>query len=146
MRARPARRRGITAAGLTVLLLAAACGATDAAAPTPTPSPTIQGPISVRTATVAVEGLCEIKVTFPNDPRAAADLFENRVHEHLHEIARAVQTGDPAAAGALLEAKEVVETDLAGDPVPARLPKDVAELETATRDALSTLGLEMPPC
>jgi hypothetical protein len=94
----------------------------------------------------AMAALCDIaegRVTAFDEVRAA---FDNRAHEMLHHIAAVAQEEDPASAGALLEAKSVVETDLGLDQAPAELAAHAAALADATAAAIRTIGLTAEAC
>ena len=124
------------AAASLVLLLAAACG----------------GGSSDRTVTVGGErvavarlvdahaALCEAAAR----PEAARTLFFDRSHEALHTVARGMEDVDRAQAAELLEAKEKVESDLAGPG--DTLPADLSRLADVYRASLGRLAISAPPC
>lgn len=94
----------------------------------------------------AMTALCDIaqgRVTAFEDVRAA---FQNRAHEMLHHIAAVAQEEDPASAGALLEAKSVVEADIGQDEPPADLAAHAAALAEATAAAIRAIGLGAEAC
>lgn len=94
----------------------------------------------------AMTALCDIaggRVTGFDEVRAA---FNNRAHETLHHIAAVAQEGATAKAAALLEAKSVVETDLAQDEAPPDVAEHVSALAEATAEAIRAIGLEAVPC
>ena len=112
-------------AALAVLLvLAAACGDDQAADP-------------LVDAQVA---LCEAA----NRPEDARELFFDRSHEALHEVARRLDDVDRAQAAALLEAKQRVESGL-DSPRPS-LPYDISRLADVYRTSLGRLAIDAPPC
>jgi hypothetical protein len=78
-------------------------------------------------------------------PQARATFYD-RVHEGLHDLARAVQSKDRAVAARLLEAKNAVEQDYADQRRWPRLQADLPRLLTAARDALRALSLNPPEC
>ncbi len=85
-------------------------------------------------------GLCEAAAS----PATARTLFFDRSHEALHTVARGVEDVDRAQAGALLQAKEKVESEL--DARPASLPDDLRRLADVYRTSLGRLAIEAPPC
>ena len=85
-------------------------------------------------------GLCEAAAS----PATARALFFDRSHEALHTVARGVEDVDRAQAGALLQAKEKVESEL--DSRPASLSDDLRRLADVYRAALGRLAIEAPPC
>ena len=85
-------------------------------------------------------GLCEAA----GSPATARALFFDRSHEALHTVARGVEEVDRAQAGALLQAKEKVESEL--DSRPANLPDDLRRLADVYRTSLGRLAIEAPPC
>jgi hypothetical protein len=80
------------------------------------------------------------------DSVAAAAIFQDRAHDRLHELAQAVDSSSRAAAGRLLEAKAVVEGDLASQQDGPDLGADLGRLVTAGREALVALSVAPPPC
>ncbi len=77
-------------------------------------------------------------------PEEARQLFFDRAHDALHAVARDLGGVDRAQAGALLEAKERVESGLQS-PGP-NLPDDLARLAEVYRASLGRLAIEAPPC
>ncbi len=84
--------------------------------------------------------LCEAAFS----PATARALFFDRSHEALHTVARGVEEVDRAQAGALLQAKEKVESEL--DARPPNLPDDLRRLAEVYRSSLGRLAIEAPPC
>lgn len=129
--------------GLSVLLALAtvACGANGDDATD------LHGGVTQDQADEAMAALCGIaegRVTAFDEVQAA---FNNRAHETLHHIAEVAQEEDPAAAGALLEAKSVVETDLEEEEEPpAEIADHVAILAEATASAIRVIGLNAGAC
>lgn len=70
---------------------------------------------------------CELAVLAGEDPRAAGEEFDSRIHAPLHEVAGELVDTDRQAAGRLLEAKADVETLVAAD------APDADRLEQALR-------------
>ena len=117
----------------SVLVLTSSCGGAG-------------GPAPAATAPYAalVRGLCQARAS-AGDPDQARRAFFDNAHQPLHELAAAAAAGDRVAAARLLEAKQAVEGDLAGDP--ARLGVDIDLLIEATRGALAAVGQPPPrPC
>jgi hypothetical protein len=78
-------------------------------------------------------------------PPAPRDTFFDRVHQPLHELAADAARADRAAAARLLESKQALERDLAGDA--SLLPTDLDRLLEATRRAIAATGRPAPsPC
>jgi hypothetical protein len=93
-------------------------------------------------------GLCEAgTLSAQGRLEEAGDVFQDRSHEFLHELAADVQGPDPAAAAALLEAKQRVEAALA-DPGtdPDALSDLLAALRRAFAAAARALGEKVPAC
>lgn len=85
--------------------------------------------------------LCEARAAGPAEAR---ELFFDRSHDALHEVARRLDDADRAQAAELLEAKERVESGLSS-PEPT-LPGDIARLADVYRTSLGRLAIEAPPC
>jgi len=94
----------------------------------------------------AVTGLCTALERLPIDPTAARRAFYDLSHDRLHTIAAAVQDIDRPAATSLLNAKAVVEEDLARFPFPSSLAADLDRLAAASRAALRVLSVPAEPC
>jgi hypothetical protein len=90
-----------------------------------------------------VLGLCGSADLLATDPEAASATFLDDAHAGLHTIARELEEVDREAAGEVLETKAAVEGGFASG---APTPEQMAALLTATRDGLSVLGIEAPPC
>lgn len=117
----------------SVLVLASSCGGGDQPAPAGT------APYAA-----LAQGLCQARAR-AGEPDQARQAFFDNAHQPIHELAAAAAAGDRVAAARLLEAKQAVEGDLAGDP--ARLGVDIDLLIEATRDALAAVGQPPPrPC
>jgi hypothetical protein len=120
--------------------MAVACGANAGG------STDLSGGVSQEQADEAMTALCDIaegRVTAFDEVQAA---FNNRAHETLHHVAAVAQEEDPAAAGALLEAKSVVEADLGQEDPPADLADHAAALAEATAVAIRRIGLNAGTC
>ncbi|MFP5319172.1 MAG: hypothetical protein ACLGI2_12890 [Acidimicrobiia bacterium] len=90
------------------------------------------------------QGLCQARAE-ASQPEAAREIFFDRVHQPLHQLAAEAAGADRAAAAKLLEAKQAVERDFADDP--ELLPGDLDRLTEATRRAIPTTGRPTPdPC
>lgn len=94
-------------------------------------------------AMAALCGIAEGRVTAFDEIQAD---FNNRAHETLHHIAAAAQERDPASAGALLETKSVVESDLEQGEPPAEIAEHATALAEATAAAIGAIGLEAEAC
>jgi hypothetical protein len=137
------RRPLALALGLLALVLAASACDGEASEPPPLPSGSL-GPVRPDAVDEAVLGLCDIvDATIRGE---AVATFADRSHQTLHVVAAAVQEVDRGAAADLLEAKQVVEADLAEPALPAGFAGDVESLLGALRDALGAIGLEAPDC
>ena len=132
-------------------LLASACGADDAAGPGAGSTDTTgaSSPAEAVTqaeADEAMGGLCDIASGAVTSTDDILEAFHARAHETLHRVATAAQATQPPLAGALLEAKSVVETDLEQAPFPDTLRGDVQNLMGAFADALLEIGLVPADC
>ena len=136
--------RAVRVAGIAVAVVAVvsvtSCGQDPVAGP-PTVPP---GRVSQAAVDEAVAGLCALLAT--DDATEAARAFEDRAHDTLHAIADALVDADPGAAGAVLEAKEPVESAIADEAPPASYRDDVEALIDATGEAVAELGLTVPSC
>jgi len=120
--------------GVLLLVMATACGAngktTSAARPAPYAG--------------LYRGLCAARANAAR-PTAARRAFFDRAHQSIHELAAAVAASDRATAGRLLEAKQAVERDLAGDAT--GLGVDLDRLLAAASRAIVVTGEPSPqPC
>lgn len=140
--ARPPRR-SVDLVAIVAALVLVSCGSPGETGPA-SPSGAL-GVVSQDAADRAVSGLCEMR-TNAGDRDAAHRVFYDRSHEELHVIAAAAQLGDPAVAGRLLRAKELIEADLRPERFPGGLVRNLDALIGATRDALEAIGLEAPGC
>ncbi|MDP9418625.1 MAG: TlpA family protein disulfide reductase [Actinomycetota bacterium] len=102
--------------------------------------------IAVAELAGAAAGLCEARQQATSDPPAARAIFFDRAHGPLHTIARGVEALDRRAAGAVLRAKQAVESDLATPAAPEKLLDDLERLAEATRGALRRLGVSAADC
>lgn len=122
---------------LSVVLLmvtATACGANGRATSAAKPAPYAG----------LYQGLCVARARAAR-PAAARDAFFDRAHQPIHELAAAVALTDRATAGRLLEAKQAVEHDLAGN-APG-LADDLDRLLVAASRAIVATGQPAPkPC
>jgi len=104
------------------------------------------GAVTQAQADRAMGGLCDIATGAVTDTGDILEAFHSRAHEILHQVATEAQAIDPVVAGALLEAKSVVETDLEQAPFPAELPSHAEALVAAYADALEAVGLQAVAC
>jgi hypothetical protein len=100
--------------------------------------------VTQEAADSAVLGLCELVGT--TDRTSANATFQDRSHQTLHVIAAATEGVDRAVAGALLQAKQVVEADLEAPELPPGFAGDVGALLDATRAALAAIGVDAVDC
>jgi hypothetical protein len=130
---------------LAFALFAAACGSDGGGSGDPSAPPSgALGPVTSEAAAEAVRGLCALE---PATDRVEAEAtFLDRSHATLHVIAAATEVPDRGAAADLLEAKQLVEADLAGDDLPPGFAADVRALIDATDAALAAIGLDAPAC
>jgi hypothetical protein len=124
-----------------VSVVAAGCRASEPAAGSQSPE--------ARQLQAASQGLCDAQVLISDGKISeAADVFEDRTHAYLHELAEEVQDVDRAIAAELLEAKERLEVALdapqASDP--AAVAVSIAELQRALADAAAAVDLPRPLC
>jgi hypothetical protein len=136
------RLRGL--APLVVIVLLAACGADeDPGGGTTTGAP---GTITQPQADEAMGGLCDIAAGGLTEMADVHEAFHGRAHAALHAVAAQAQEVDAVVAGALLEAKAVVEADLEEAAPPADLPAHTQTLVAAFAAALETIGLQATTC
>jgi hypothetical protein len=93
----------------------------------------------------AVTAMCTARDD-ADDKEGAQATFLNRAHIPLHVIAAALEDEDRALAGRLLEVKQGVEEEFAGDADPKELADGLDELITVTAEALNVLGIEAATC
>jgi hypothetical protein len=98
---------------------------------------------------IAFQGLCDAAtLAQAGEVQPAADMFQDRSHEYLHELADRLSMTDRAAAARLLESKERVEAAIA-DPSTASPPQVsalITALEAELASAAQTLGMSRPVC
>ena len=136
--------RLLRSALLALALVVAACGSNGGGNEDPSVPPSgALGPVTAEAAAGAVRGLCDLASA--TDRAEAEATFLDRSHETLHVIAAATEVRDRGAAAGLLETKQRVEADLAGD-LPPEFAADVEALIEATRAALDAIGLDAPAC
>lgn len=87
-------------------------------------------------------GLCETRQA-ASDPDAATNVFFDKAHQRVHELASDTARTHRQDAGRLLEAKQAVETDLQRNG--EELPTDLDTLLAATRRAIAATGARTPP-
>lgn len=95
----------------------------------------------------AVTGLCEARRVAASDPDEALRLFQDEAHVPLHDLAAEVGERDRAAAAALLEAKQTVESEVENEPLEGdALEADLDDLLDATVSGLAAIEVEAPTC
>ena len=126
--------RGRSVVAVVLLVVAAGCGTGDERSTASNDDPYAQ----------LYQGLCQARAQ-ASQPEAAREIFFDRVHQPLHELATEAAGADRAAAAKLHEAKQAVERDLAHDPESLR--GDLDRLAEATRRAIPATGRPTPdPC
>jgi hypothetical protein len=136
-------RRGTLVSAFALAALLAACGSESRPEPT---GPTAPSSVTQPDADAMIGGLCEMSNELRGDAMGGRTLFYDAVHERLHRLAAEAQGTDPALAGALLEAKQVVEADLGSAAAPPGYGAHVDGLLAVTQDAVVLLGLTDPGC
>ena len=91
----------------------------------------------------AVAALCEARQAKPDE---AADLFLDRAHGPLHELADEIASEDREATAELLEAKQEVEHALESPEHGAGLRRDLDRLIETTVASLSLIDVEVEAC
>jgi hypothetical protein len=92
----------------------------------------------------AVAAVCAAAAHANSDREAAEDLFMDKAHGILHDIADAVSNEDRETAARLLEAKNLVELRL--EMTTRSLQEDFEELARRSDDALDVLDVERVGC
>jgi hypothetical protein len=92
----------------------------------------------------AVVALCEAVAHAETDREAAEDLFLDKAHDPLHDIADAATKEDRDTAARLLEAKNLVESRL--ETMTGPLRDDLEQLARRANDALEILDVESVGC
>jgi hypothetical protein len=92
----------------------------------------------------AVSAVCAAAAQADSDREAAKDLFFDKAHDALHDIADVVTKKDREAAARLLEAKNLVELRL--DMTTKSLQGDLEELARRTDHALEILDVKPVGC
>lgn len=110
------------------------------------PDPPGPAAVSQADADGMIGGLCEMSGELRGEVVAGRTVFYDSVHERLHRVAAEVEMIDTALAGALLEAKQLVEADLESAAAPTDYGDHVDGLLAATQDAVVLLGLTDPGC
>jgi hypothetical protein len=128
--ARTGRRLG--AAVVILVMVAAGCGGTSGTDAADAPAGGAQ----------LFADLCAAHEA--GDAETAAERF-GAAHGPLHDLAREAQASDRRAAAELLEAKQRVESALAGGEQ-ARLDQRLGDLVVAARAASEAVGSPAPPC
>lgn len=128
---------------IVLAIAASACGADEEPVGGPTGSP---AGVTQAQADEAMGGLCDIAAGSVTEMAEIHEAFHGRAHETLHAVATEAQEVDPATAGALLEAKSVVEADLEEESPPLELPGHAATLMGAYAEALLAIGLVPADC
>lgn len=93
----------------------------------------------------AVAGICAARDEV-DDPESAEATFLDRAHGPLHVMAAAIADDDRALAGSLLEAKQGVEEEFAGDTDPEELEAAMNRLMLVSVEVLNALGVRADTC
>lgn len=81
-----------------------------------------------------------------DDPQSAQVTFLDRAHIPLHVMAAAVEDEDRALSGRLLEAKQAVEEEFAGEADPEELEQRLDELIEVSVEVLTALEIPADTC
>lgn len=120
-------RSGVAGAAALMLILGCGDGAESAA--------------SSSASSALVVALCTARDDARHGDAAAANReYYDHAHQPLHDLAAQVSATDRAVAARLLEAHQVVESDLAAQPTPADLATHLTDLVDRTRDAVAGNG------
>lgn len=130
IRARPRTLPRLPALVAFASLVAAACGGSD--------DPLRDTAERTLAAVCALDGSQTIDVVRRD--------FADSAHQGLHDLAGALVETDPAIAGDLLEAKQVIEEDLLGEPSAKLLALHLVALQEATVAAVRALGYPAEDC
>lgn len=98
---------------------------------------------------IAFQGLCNATtLAEAGDVQSAADTFLDQSHQFLHEFAARISVSDREAAARLLEAKQVVEAQIAApeNADPPAVAEALAALETVLADTAEGAGFDRPVC
>lgn len=98
---------------------------------------------------LAYQGLCDARaLAEAGDVQSAADMYEDRSHAYVHELADRISSSDRDGAARLLEAKQIVEAQLANPDVanPQAVAGVISGLEAALAGAAEAAGFERPSC
>lgn len=91
--------------------------------------------------------LCSAYASAGDDPVRSSDIFRQRVHGPLHELAARASRANRAVAARLLEAKYAVESATGQyPPDPGRLRLALADLNRQVAVAYSSTGSRPPEC
>jgi hypothetical protein len=130
-------RRAQSAVVLVLLLLVPACGE-EPATGRGDPAAQLQA---------ASQGICDAQVlAAEGDVAGARTVFEEEVHDYLHQLGARLREADRAAAGRLLEVKQRLEDALRMQVDPASLTALLGELQRALIDGAEAAGLPQPLC
>jgi hypothetical protein len=138
------RSRPLASLLVALALAAAACGAdgqTGDGQPGETPGEAAQA-----RADKAMGALCEIASGDLQEMADVAEAFHGRAHTTISAVATRVQELDPAAAGALLEARALLEADVDQATPPPDLQDHAQALIAEFASALETAGLNPAAC
>ena len=103
-------------------------------------------PVATRDLEQALQALCDVRAEAGRSVATARTTFANRAHQALHIVAGAVERTDRRRSGALLVAKQRVESDFASDKAPDTLRADIDELIARAAEAAPVVDLAGPRC
>jgi len=127
------------ALGVVVSFVLTGCGNTD----DPEQSvPIIDDHVLIQ----AVEGVCEARDAIDDSIGPSWEIFQNRAHDALHELAREVTEESRGRAAALLEAKQRVEVAFVEDMNAKGFRKLMTQLLDASNASLGELSLTPVRC
>ena len=98
---------------------------------------------------ISFQGLCDARtLAAAEDLWGAANEFQTQSHAYLHEFADRYSASEREAVARLLEAKQVVEAQLASPDFaePTAVTASLSTLETALADAAERVGFDRPVC
>ena len=122
-----------------MVVLAASCTGSEEEPPPPTGQST--GPQA------AIEGLCEAETLAAGGlQEEARQVFQDRSHAYLHELAAQLEEPDRELAGQLLKAKQEVEVALEERSDPESLATRISALRAVVESALPVVGVTNVGC
>ena len=127
------------ALGIVLSVVLTGCGNADDQEPS---TPIIDDHV----LTQAVEGVCEARDAIDDSIGPSWEIFQNKAHDALHELARQMTEESRGSAAALLEAKQRVEVAFVEDMNAKGFRKLMNQLLDASNAALGELSLATVRC